>query len=324
MASENRTNEKLKNKNEKMRNEGMRKYLAFFFFPFSIFFFLFSCKTTAKVSDAGFDNASALALEKGADVYMIADVNRARPLVNLLPVKELKDNQTKQMLDRTNFLAAALFPKESGRNFQLVAWGNFPSTGVEIAFGMTKGWEKKAAATGYSYWRSNESGLSIAVNPKQAFIVASSGAAVEPVTVSADVTMPKGFVEFRKNEAGETSPFSFWLNEGAGVVNQILNSSGVQIRFPVKELFVVFFPAEEGQYRAMIRMHFENASQARGMAGLLAMANNYIFGELGGKSLLTAVFFSSPPVVNGSHFDIKTAVLKEAEIVQLFGLFSLN
>ena len=302
-----------------------------------------SCRSAPKVAEPAFMEADSVPLESGAMIYLIADVKEARPLINLLPIKELQDSQTKQMLERTDFLAAALFPKESGRNFQLAAWGNYPSSGADVAFGMNKEWNKLQAASGYSYWYSEANGLSISLNPRQAFAASSlSDQPVEPVTAPPGVKMPEGFAEFRiaadspaegtsaegspvagNPAAGRPSPLSCWLDEGSSVINQILNSSGLPIRFPVQELFIAFFPAGEGRYQAAIRMRLESVSQARGMASLLSRANNFIFGEYGINSLLTAVFFANPPVQNERDIDIKSAPLKENEISLLLQMFLL-
>ena len=280
---------------------------------------LLSCKSAPKIPDAA-SLGKNIPLESGASVYLIADVKEAGKLISLLPVKELNDSQTKQMLERTDFLAAAIYPKESGRRFQIAAWGDYPSSGADVAFSVSKSWKKMQAAAKYSYWYSEDNKLSIAMYSKQAFAAASvNDTPIEPVTAAPGVNMPEGFAEFRGN-----SPFSCWFIDGAAVINRILNSLKLPIRFPVQEFFLVFFPAEEGKYYASIRMCFENESQARGMASLFTLANNYIFGELGGKSLLTSIFFANKPVQNEKDLDIKSAVLSEAEIAQLFQLINMN
>jgi hypothetical protein len=293
-----------------------------------------SCKSLPKTPDMDLASLekTGLPLESGAMIYLIADVEKARPVIDLLPIKELKDNQTKQMLEKTDFLAAALFPKESGRRFQLAAWGNYPSSGADMAFGINKNWKQLRAASGYSYWYSDADRLSITVNPKQAFAAASvNDMPAEPVTAAFKVKMPEGFAEFRKitlgnksTQGNQPSPLSCWFNDGGPVINRALNNSGLPIRFQVHELFIAFFTLEGGRYQAAMRMQFENQSQARGMASLLSVANNFIYGELGGKSLLTSIFFANKPVQNENYIDIITAALKEEEIAQFLGLFQFK
>ena len=285
-------------------------------------FIFFSCQSVPEIFNETLLEKRGVPLEKGASIYIFADVKEARPLIDLLPIKELKDSQTKQMLDKTDFLAAAMFPKESKLRFQLAAWGNYPSSGADMAFGMNKNWKKTRASLGYSYWRSEADKLSIAVSARQAFIAASADdTPAEPVTTAPAVKMPEGFAEFRKNASDNRAyPLSCWLSESGSVINRVLNSTGLPIRFPVQELFIVFFPADEGKHHALMRMKFDTASQAKSMAALLSVANNFIYGELGGKSLLTSVFFANPPVQSDRNIDVKTAPLGEKEIAAILGL----
>jgi len=277
-----------------------------------------SCKSapkTPEIQDISSLEANGVPLDDGASVYLIADVKEARQLIDLLPIKEINSSQTKQMLDKTDFFTAALFPKESGRRFQLAAWGDYPSSGAGLVFGMNRNWKRMTAGSGYSYWYSEADELSIAISARQAFAAASSdNTPAEPLAASI-TPMPEGFADFKRG-----SPFSCWFDDGGSVINRILNAAKLPIRFPVQELFIAFFPAEEGKYFASLRMRFETETQARGIAPLLAIANNFIYSELGGKSLLTSIFFANKPVQNGQNLDLKTAVLNESEIAQFFKL----
>jgi len=284
-----------------------------------------SCKSAPKVpdmpeiQDISSLETNGVPLDDGASVYLIADVKEARNLINLLPIKELNSSQTKQMLDKTDFFTAALFPTESGKRFQLAAWGDYPSSGAQMVFGMNKNWKRMSAASGYSYWHSEADALSLSISARQAFAAASSNETpAEPLAASA-LPMPEGFADFKRG-----SPFSCWFHDGGSVINRILNASNLPIRFPVQELFIAFFPVDEGKYFASIRMQFENENQARGISPLLAIANNFIYNELGGKSLLTSIFFANKPVQSGRNIDLKTAVLTEAEIAQFLKLLPYN
>ena len=122
---------------------------SFFFFLCSLFFF--SCQTAPKITDEA-QLQTTVPLDIGASVYLFANVNEMRFIFDLLPIEELKDNQVRQMLDRTGFAAAALFPEDSGRQYQITAWGKYPSSGAAMAFSFNKGWKKQRAPQGYTYW----------------------------------------------------------------------------------------------------------------------------------------------------------------------------
>jgi hypothetical protein len=79
--------------------------LAVIFFPLFL-----SCQTAPKVQDAP---EGTVPLASGASVYIIADVKKALPIIELLPIEEINNKQTKQMLEKTDSIMAAVFPKES-------------------------------------------------------------------------------------------------------------------------------------------------------------------------------------------------------------------
>jgi len=282
-----------------------------------LFLLFFSCRSAPEVPYTELTEAGGLPLESGASVYILADAKEARQILDILPIEELSNKQTRQMLDRTNFFAAALFPKESGRRFQLVAWGDYPNSGANMAFGMNKNWKKRRSAAGYPWWYSQADGLSIALNSRQAFVYASAdNAPGDPVTAGGGVEIPEGFSEFRRD-----APFSLWLDDPGLIINRMLNNGGLPVSLPAEKLFIVLFPAAEGQYEAVVRLQFESTSLARGMTAILALAGSFIRNGSGQNTLLSMLLFANPPVQSGRNLDIKTAVLSEEKIVQLLELF---
>ena len=278
----------------------------------SLFILFVSCQSAPKVFEMDLNNTASVPLDSGASVYILADAKQARPIIDLLPVEELNNRQTVQMLDRTDFFAAALFPEASKLRFQLVSWGNYPDSGAAMAFGMNKNWKKRRSRAGYSYWHLD--GLSIALNSRQTFVCASSdNAPGDPVTNGGGAKIPEGFGEFCA-----AAPLSCWLENPAPVFSRILNNAGVPIRFPVQQLFVNLYPVTERRCEALIRMQFENAIQARGMAAIFSLAGNFSPNEI-----IASIFLKNPPVQNGRNLDIKTVAMSETEIALLFGLLSI-
>jgi hypothetical protein len=293
------------------------------------------------------EEPNLLPLDIGASVYVLADVKRARSILEVLPIAELKDRQTVELLDKTDFLAAAIFPQggslanaqensltsesdgdesslKSGLRFQIAAWGNYPSFAAGVALNVNKNWKKHRAAAGYSYWHSPASGLSIAITAKQAFAAAASGDPREPVA-STGVAPPKGFGEFSRLASIEAAsievraPLSCWLENPGPVFTQTLNAAGVPLRFPVQQLFInLYHDASSDQYEALIRMYFENASQARGMAAVLNLAATF---SAGASNPLIALFTANPPVPTDNYLDIKTASMNAQELAVLMQMF---
>jgi len=299
-----------------------RRSLLIAHYSLLILIFL-SCQTAPKIPDAALME-TGIPLDSGARVYILADVTKMRPIIDLLPIEELNDSQTRQMLERTDFLAAALFPEESGRRFQLAAWGSYPSFQAGMAFTFSKQWQKRRSETGQNFWYSGVNGLSISMDSKQAFVAASKNdTPYYPVTAAPGVEPPEGFNEFRKNAEGISSPLSCWMEDPAPLINQMLGIAGIPIQIPARKLFINLFPAAEGRYEAAIRIQFESAVQARGIAAILTLAGSFVSGESGLSSILALILFSNPPVQNGNYIDVKTAALSEDNISGLFRMFLL-
>jgi len=283
-------------------------------------FILISCQTTPGMSDVDPENASVLPLESGALFYIVADVKQMRPIIERLPFEELNDSQTRQMLDRTDYLAAAIFPQESGRRFQLAAWGNYPASQADFALGFNKNWKKRRSEAGGSYWYSSANRLSLAVGSRQAFAASSLTADPFDPLSKEGIELPEGFADFRRT-AGVISPFSCWLENPAILISRIMNDLGLPLGIPVQKLFINLSPTQDEKYETLIRLQFENASYARNMIRIFNLAAGFFPGNF--DITLSSLFFANPPVLNGSNVDIRSAALDEEEIIQLLGLFTL-
>jgi hypothetical protein len=158
----------------------------------------------------------------------------------------------------------------------------------------------------------------MSIEQRQVFAFASlKDEPLDPRPLARGVEIPKGFNEFRQVRDGfPVSPLSCWLEDPGLLLSRIL--ADLPIRFPVQELFLNLYVMEENQYEAEIRLQFENASQARGMAAILNLARGFA-----PNNPMSAIFFANPSVQNGNNLDIKTNVLSEAEILNLFNIFFL-
>ena len=289
---------------------------------------LFSCQSTPKGSDSFSDEAQFLPLNTGASVYIFANVQEARSILELLPIEELKDKQVKKMLDRTGFAAAAFFPEDSGQRFQLASWGNYPRN-ADIAFALNKNWKKHNSPKGQKYWHSSADKLSIALTSRQAFITASlNDAPVSPYAASssslhAGIEIPEGFNAFR-GVNNNRAPLSFWLENPGSLFSNVMNEAGIPIRFPVQQFFLNLNNAANGQYEATIRLQFDNISQARGITAILSLASGFDLKQQPNQSQymkIAALLLANPPVQNGRNVDIKTGAMNKDEIMSIFNIF---
>jgi len=282
-------------------------------FLYTMFFFIFlSCQTAPKVQDMP---EGILPLSKGASVYVIANVKQARPIIELLPIKELNSKQTRQMLEKTDYFTAAIFPQTNVRKMQIAANGNYSGLSG-LAFTFNKNWKKQRSDSGGSYWYSAADGLSVAVNSNQAFAV-SSAVPVDPVTSAGGITMPEGFYEFSRGY-----PVSCWLEDTDALINRIFNEKEIPIQLTVQYVFINLYPTDsydsQNNYEALIRLQFENALQSRGMAAIFNLAAGLMSND---DSTLASVFFANPAVPNGRNLDIKTKRISEKDITLLLETF---
>ncbi|MCL2411641.1 MAG: hypothetical protein FWC97_08365 [Treponema sp.] len=271
-----------------------------------------SCQSVPRASDV-LDEIQVLPLADGASLYIFANVQEARAIIDLLPIEELGGNQTRQMLDNTTFAVAALFPPESGQRFQIVIWGNYPNFRAETGLRFSRSWRRHRSVTGQPYWFSSESGVSIAIGSRQAFVSASANdQPSDPLAGGTEI--PEGFIDFSRG-----APLSSWLVNPGDMLSRSLNEMGVPIRFPVRHLFFNVFPLEEDQYEAVIRFELENVSHARGMAAILNIAGGFVSDDPG--TVIAALLFANSPVQNENNVDIRTAPMSGYEIMRLFGMF---
>ena len=272
----------------------------------TLFFILLfvSCQTAPKVPGINLETADSLPFESGAYTYIFADAKRARPIIDLLPIEELNNNETRQLLDRTRFFAAALFSQGNGRRYQIAAQGSYPSSSAAVAMSANKNWQKRRSGSGGEYWYSPSNGVSVLIGASYAYAAASySNDPFEPYTPPPGVVIPKGFNDFRKG-----SPISCWVTSPLVLLNKMF--AGLPVK-SIVSLFFNLFPMPEEKYQAIIRLQFENTSHAKGMAVLLSLASGF------SSDPLLSAFLTNPPAVNGTALDIRSTPLGEKEIKAL-------
>ena len=278
-----------------------------------LFSFMFlSCQTapTLKTPDA-FLKEGVFPLGKDASVYLIADVKEAKSIINQLPFYEIKDTNVKQMIDRSNYAVAALFPQKSGKRFQITAWGNYPNAGADMALGSNNNWKKQQNENHVPYWHSSADRLSLALSARNLFVVSSlSSSPADPLLTGA--VIPEGFSDFCRG-----SVFSFWVNNPASMLQQIMDKAGVPLRAPVNQLFLNlhFGNKAQKQYEAVIRLGFESAAHARGLAAILNIAGAFTSNDPALQ--IARLLLSNRPVQTDRFLDIKVNFTREAEIIQL-------
>jgi len=298
--------------------------------------FAVSCKTTPKTTFTMPDETSSIPLDAGALGYIFVDVKNSRPILKYINLNGMDDKQFQQMIDSTQFAAAALYPPWLPRRYQLTAWGNYPSSRAKMALDVSKGWKKiRSPASGAEYWHSEQQRLSIALNPHQAFVLAVRGNSsadgasdipTDPFSAAPGVTAPKGFGAFSKDAV-----LSGWLDNPGPVINQKFQTMGIPFEFPAELVFISLFPADEEQqkeqrYQARFKIQFANERQARGLITVITLARNFFVPQTDsddGIAVFASILFANPPVLEGKNLNITTPALSGKELSLLFKMFSL-
>jgi len=307
------------------------QYLSFivplFVCAIILFLALVSCQTVPDISGKAIE--TGFPLEADAFAYMYVDVQNARPLLDYIPVKELKEKQAQQIIDTTHTAFAALYPDDENRRFQLTAVGTFPSGKASVALGLNKGWEKHKSAAGYSYWYSPSNNLSLALNAKQAYISSSrDGKPLEPK--SAGITeWPDDFNKYK-----EGSVLACWLTEPSPILKMIFEIIEIEdMQLPLEQVYVYLFPASgdtaevaEPAYEALLCLDTANARQARLIIGIINMARFLTGGEVpktDSPAALASAFLANSPIQDDNFIIIRTGRLSAKNIALLFNYFSM-
>jgi hypothetical protein len=186
-------------------------------------------------------------------LYLVADVPQARPFLDYINIEGLAKEDAAQILDRTRYAVAALFPPGSGKRLQAAAWGNYPSFGAGMAFASARDWKKQRSPAG-SFWYSAERDISLAFNrtrayaalgpvetfpapsttrgiaPAAAETVVVPGAAAGPYAQGPGIPVPETFAAFR-----EGSCLALWLENPAELLDRFLGGLRLPIRIPAEE-----------------------------------------------------------------------------------------
>ncbi|MDR1971109.1 MAG: hypothetical protein LBQ46_04235 [Treponema sp.] len=308
---------------------------------------LAGCAGAPKTAEAPLDGS--LPLDQGALLYLVADVAQARPLLDLIGIQGLRPADAAQVLDRTRYAAAALFPPDSGRRIQAAAWGNYPRFGAGFAFASDRSWKKRRAPGGKSYWYSAARGFSLALSSAQAAAAVAAPGAPPPIphVQGPGIELPQGFTAFR-----EGACLALWMENPAESLDRFLEGLHLPIRIPAEQLMagLALISAEPGGaapqaagpqtaqaagpggagslYEIRLRIKTPSEANARTLITLFSTARLFIT-RSGNQGMdqqtfaLLSFLFARRPEQEGAYFMLRSAPMGEGEIALLFSLFSL-
>ena len=303
--------------------------VLFFLYPFSFFLILVSCVSVPSVPtpEKFYSGRSGFALmAEGAEIYITAQVEATRPILDSLKLGGMSGAELKQFLDMSDVLTAAIFPTTGGRRFYAAASGKFPNVAGGLFFSTSKDWEKKLSASGISYWYSQHSQLSVSLDAKTAYL--SNG---DPFVPPPGAAVPEALPALQRRAV-----LSGWMNNPAPSISRFVASLGVPIEIPAENLIFAVYPADtpgkdkkpgEEMYSAALRFETGNPSLASGLVRIVTLAKVALaLADFKGKEnlkVLAEAFFSQNPRAEGSGLIITIGAINGKDLALLFNALSL-
>jgi hypothetical protein len=299
----------------------MRKGLSIFFISMA----LSACATSSgSVKERDFvDPLRSLdaggefdALDPGATVYMAFDTQEARPLLDLLKTSDITGGQTEMLLDKTTRIAAAFYPKASGRRFLAVCRGDYPNALAALSLTASADWKKVRAWNNAPYWRSDDGAVSLALNDSWALI-----SDAEPFARTMRAVAPQEeFDAFRQGAA-----LAGWITDGGASLNNLLYALEIPIELHLQSAF--FAVNKSGaQYELSVRLEISSEEQAKGVATLFSLARLFIgqnSDSESGTPALAKPLLANPLEQSGQVVNMRSGAMTGEEVALLFNTFML-
>jgi hypothetical protein len=290
----------------------MRKGVIFL----AALFVLGSCASAPKTGpESDFPANEFSGLAGGGSIYITVDVPASRPILDLASLQGLSGSRNAEILDRTYTAQAALYPPGGKRSFLVTALGKYPKGQADLSFSFSRGWKKSRAPGGQRYWRSEQQGLSVYLDARQARL--SDG---EPFAAAGEVAVPADFPPLRAQAV-----LAGWLEDAADPINGFMVTLGLPLQIPAERALFAIYPAGGGTYTVTLRLDTPSASQARALLSMVSMVRLFLGslpGEDGPASFL-ALMLASPPEQDDKALVLRSGVVEGRDIALLFTLFSV-
>jgi hypothetical protein len=276
-----------------------------------------SCATTG-VRDAGAFHGGFDGFPADALAYIRIDVKSTRKLMDgVLARNGLNTEAVKKFLDKTDTVAAAVFPLDAERRFLLAADGkNYPAAASSFSFAFSPAWKKIASATGRRYWRNEAKRLSLVLSSGNAYI-----SDADPFFTGPRAVPPDSFAPF-----AALADASVWVWD-TSFIDTALAVANVPITIPSTGLFIALFRQTDG-WRLALRLEMPSAAQAKGLAAVLTMLRTSLRNGAVKLDPEVATFanllLSEPPQADGSAIVFQNPHLGDGELYGLTELLPLN
>jgi hypothetical protein len=273
---------------------------------------------------------SFIPLDKGAFVYAFADTKIMRPIIDIIPVNQLKSWQAVQVIDRTEIAIAALFTSNTGRFFQIVGFGSYPNLIVNVALAINRNWKYMFSGSDH-YWYSDTDRLSVSLDSEEVYIVQWRRTRMKAMYDEPGVKTPEGFTAFR-HRSGEPAPLSLWLENQNSVLDIMLYGEGMIINLPIERLYLNLYHVENNVFKAELMLQMYNPFLPENFSiNFLPIEKpepeeTEVSESLDSESdsVLKKLFFANPPVLNDRNAEFPAVILSEKDIASLLNIFMKN
>jgi len=253
-----------------------------------------------------------VSLDRDALVYALVDTKIMRPIIDIIPVNQLKSWQAAQIINRTEIALAALFTNDTERYFQVVGFGSYPVLVMNVALAIDKNWKYTFSGDDH-YWYSDTSKLSVSLESEEVNIVAWRRTRVNPAYEEPGVKMPEGFVAFR-HRSGEAAPLSLWLENRDFILDRMLYGEGITVNLPIERLYLNLYQVENNEFKIELMLQAESLFFPEDFAFNISEA-----GEP--DSVLKTLFFANPPILNDRDIEFQAVIVSDEEIASLLKIF---
>jgi len=257
-------------------------------------------------------------LDKNAFAYVLTDTKIMRPIIDIIPVNQLKSWQAAQVIDRTEIAISALFSSDTGRFFQIAGFGSYPNLIVNVALAIDKNW-RYAFSEKDHYWYSDKDRLSVSLSSDEVYIAGWRRTRVNPVYEEPGVKMPEGFIAFR-HRSGESAPLSLWLENRDSILDRMFNGEGIKINIPIERLYLNLYHVENSVFKADLMLQAKNLLPQESVVMSLSSGSEEPLNSES-NSVLKTLFFVNSHVLNDRNVEFQSVILSEEEIASLLKVF---
>jgi hypothetical protein len=284
-------------------------------------------------------------LPSGGQLYLWADVNETRPLLESIEYEGLSLAHAATILDRTN-TAAAVFGNMKNSNgsgsavsagnvdkFFISLKGRYPTFQAGFSLTFSRDWKKLRSGTGNSYWFSQGIGVGLALDSQLALVSGGDPFSRIPSIQNQPVaSVPDGFDKFREQYRPQGAVMAGWIPDG-DLVNEFLSNFGLPISIPSEDFFFCVLkqkgPGKEESWELVFDIKTPSVNQARALVTIFSLARVFIsaLSTPGAerRSLMDfiPVLFANAPQREESTLTLKSDSFSTGELALLFSAISV-